>query len=526
MNTDERIKQHLETSTSRLRAPDRLDEVMAEGNRRRVRTGMATVLGAAALLAAVVTVGSALITGEESPSATSPTATSPTATSLPATTLAPDTTSTTATDEPEVAPETPLGAVVAGPEGITVLDTAGDTVAEVTGDPAYGEIAMAYPDQLGGLIYQHVVTPLPWEEGSLLRLPAGAERPEVLLAPDGARIVPVGPGRSSSEHPLFYFLEDRQGVEGGVVNLRVIDLTSGQTSTVTEIGSMDVTVGGTLVAMVDRSGDCPTLTLFDAESGEVPSPLECLPAAAGVSVGQDGQTLAILAGGNLQVVSVESGEVVVERQIPEAYMVASGPGGWAVRTPSETLLLSQGGEQWSLPAVEAGWVVPYARPLEVASGATLSSGPSAELPCRPVEVELPEHDLPEAVAERRRTLFDLAAACDYEGLAAIAQADATTLTFGGGDDPLTLWVAEGRQGAEPLALLAHLLTTAPAHDDESGIWAWPAAHVNPDDESSWVELESIYDAETLELLRQAEGYLGYRVGIADDGTWMFFVGGD
>jgi hypothetical protein len=36
----------------------------------------------------------------------------------------------------------------------------------------------------------------------------------------------------------------------------------------------------------------------------------------------------------------------------------------------------------------------------------------------------------------------------------------------------------------------------------------------------------VFDAETMELLRQADGYLGLRLGITADGTWQFAVAGD
>ncbi|MGH8911264.1 MAG: hypothetical protein ACRDVD_02035, partial [Acidimicrobiia bacterium] len=61
---------------------------------------------------------------------------------------------------------------------------------------------------------------------------------------------------------------------------------------------------------------------------------------------------------------------------------------------------------------------------------------------------------------------------------------------------------------------------------ETGTWAWPAAHVDASNEASWAELEAILGDETIELLRQSDGYLGYRLGITADGTWQFAVGGD
>src|SRR5918996_6195875 len=79
-----------------------------------------------------------------------------------------------------------------------------------------------------------------------------------------------------------------------------------------------------------------------------------------------------------------------------------------------------------------------------------ASGMSAELAEQP--------GLPAPVAETRRAIAEVAAACDYEGLEGLALSGGRfTYSFGEGEGPAAVWrEAEGR-GEEPLALLVRLL---------------------------------------------------------------------
>src|SRR3990170_4187456 len=94
MNTEERLRSHLERATAGLPDVDRLDAIVAEGGRRRIRTRVGAVLATAAAVAAVVMAGQALQPGTgEAPVLSQPSATSvprPGETTLPpVTTTAP-----------------------------------------------------------------------------------------------------------------------------------------------------------------------------------------------------------------------------------------------------------------------------------------------------------------------------------------------------------------------------------------------------------------------------------------------------
>lgn len=523
MNTEERVRRHLEAGTAGLDAPDRLEEVMREGRLRRIRRNTAAVVGAAALVAAVIGVGATMAPSNGDTIATSPDAS--TATSAPANTTSTTTTSTTIAAG-QVA-QTPAGLLVADATGVTALGRDGEVDAVIASDPIY-PVALAFSDQRGGVIFQHTTTPPPWDQGTLLWLRAGAEFPEPLAIPfPDRRLIPVGPGLSAVGSPTFVYLLEQPAGEGSETKIMTIDLTSLEHDEVGPLGEAEeASAGGNVVAVIDRADVmCPRLRLVGV-GGETPDPPlpDCLPVGAGVAVSSDGKRLAVLANGTLGEYDMDTGEPGRRIEIPEAYMVTSGAGGWAVRTPDEVRLI---GLDWEapLPPVESGWVVPIGE-IEVGPHATLGSG-SEDLPCTPIEPSLPDQDLPGPVAETRETLFDLASACDYEGLAAMVAEDGTTVSYGGTDNPIPLWVAEGWADTEPISLLARLLTMTPGRHDD-GWYAWPAVHVDSHSEANWEELEDagITDG----IIEATEGrdrdYLGYRVGIAADGTWMFFAAGD
>jgi hypothetical protein len=523
MSTDERVRRHLQQTTSSLTAPNRLEAVMAEGRRRQVRRGTFSVLGAAAVVAAVVTIAPLLMPDQEEGTFLAPVDTA-------------SDTSITQSTEPMPLEQSLTGAVLVGPEGVLILDREGTPVHELATDPAFGPMTAAYPDQTGGLIYQPATTPPQWPAGSILRLEPGQGEPTVLVSPsEGGSTVPIGPGISPTGGPAFYYVDETPGEETMVMGVSLDGGTPFEVTALTE--SVTATAGGTRIALIDRTDfECPRLSLIDVEAGSVPSPLgdDCLPVAAGVTLSSDGQLLAVLNDSDLQIVAVADGEVLVERSIPGAYMATAGPGGWAIRTPDATVLLSRSGETWNLPPVaQDGWAIPYARSFDLPEGAALQPGSNGatteptpdEASCPVVEAELPAQDLPEEVAATRQELWEMASACDRQGLATLAQQSGTILSFGGTTDPLAQWEAEADH--DPVTLLAQLLTTRPAEDPNASLWVWPAAHVDPTDEESWAELEPLLGADVVDQIRgSGTGYTGYRVGIATDGTWQFFVAGD
>ncbi len=148
-------------------------------------------------------------------------------------------------------------------------------------------------------------------------------------------------------------------------------------------------------------------------------------------------------------------------------------------------------------------------------------------------------ELPVPVALTRVELVAAATACDYETLDFKATfADDFMYSFGEVGDPLTYWQDLENRGEPVLATLVELLSTPPTRSGEvevdlptSGptmmaLWVWPTAFATDDPtDADWAHLADIYSTDEIEQFKEF-GYLGYRVGIREDGAWQFYVAGD
>jgi hypothetical protein len=136
-----------------------------------------------------------------------------------------------------------------------------------------------------------------------------------------------------------------------------------------------------------------------------------------------------------------------------------------------------------------------------------------------------QSELPPAVAATRRAIFAAATSCDLDALGELAPAD-LSYSFGGSGDAVGSWrEAEGR-GEPVLRWMTEVLRATPAEQD--GLWVWPGFFLRP--VAEWTaeerrEAERLL-GEDLELATGSGAYLGYRLGIAADGTWRYFVAGD
>jgi hypothetical protein len=150
-----------------------------------------------------------------------------------------------------------------------------------------------------------------------------------------------------------------------------------------------------------------------------------------------------------------------------------------------------------------------------------------------LRLTLPEQDLPAAVADVRRRVFDAAVACDYDTLEEIAleQGEGFTFSYGAGTDASDHWRDVEESASEeplPMRALASILTT-PFTRNESGSYAWPTAYSEKPTVDAWQALvdTGLYSPEQVGLMiTQGTGYLGYRTAITADGDWQFFVAGD
>jgi hypothetical protein len=156
-----------------------------------------------------------------------------------------------------------------------------------------------------------------------------------------------------------------------------------------------------------------------------------------------------------------------------------------------------------------------------------STAPPATTP--PAEPGATVETLPPAVVETVDAIVRAAKSFDYDGLAALLDPETFTYSFGESGDPIAYWRMLEEEGEVPILgdFLPVILSQQFAKQDD--IYVWPAAHAK--EPSTWTELDladmrQLYTEEDIRGFEQAGGYLGYRVGIREDGTWLFFVAGD
>lgn len=160
----------------------------------------------------------------------------------------------------------------------------------------------------------------------------------------------------------------------------------------------------------------------------------------------------------------------------------------------------------------------------------------------------PEHDAPPQiltdldavpfpVKKMRQLLLDTARSGDIEKLRTYIGhgSDTTMLSLGGvEDDPIAFLksVSGDDQGHEILAIMAEILQMPfvrlkEAEDEE--VYVWPFFYGYPFEKLSpaqRVQLFSIITYGDYEEMETFGSYIFYRLGIAPDGRWRFFVAGD
>jgi hypothetical protein len=144
--------------------------------------------------------------------------------------------------------------------------------------------------------------------------------------------------------------------------------------------------------------------------------------------------------------------------------------------------------------------------------------------------------LPPAVARTRERILAAARTGDLQKLVAEMQANETmpVFSFTEDKDPIGFWKANypDSAGVEVLSILTTILETGFVHVDvgtPQEIYLWPYFARLP--------LDALTPEQKVELFRIVTGgdykdmvefgaYSFYRLGIAPDGTWHFFVSGD
>ena len=140
-----------------------------------------------------------------------------------------------------------------------------------------------------------------------------------------------------------------------------------------------------------------------------------------------------------------------------------------------------------------------------------------------------EDQLPGPVAEKKEAIVDAAHALDYDGLEALVDTTNFTYSFGESGDPAGYWRRMEEKAEVPI--LGDFLPTVLAMPwaKLGPVYVWPSVHAKKP--ARWTEqerkaLERLYTKKRIRQFERAGSYLGWRAGIQQDGTWLFFVAGD
>jgi hypothetical protein len=144
----------------------------------------------------------------------------------------------------------------------------------------------------------------------------------------------------------------------------------------------------------------------------------------------------------------------------------------------------------------------------------------------------PAGTLPEAVGSTRAAIIDAARGRDWQTLRTLIPRN-FSFSFGVADDPISYWKDLEAEGEPILDTLATLLEGpwAPNEPTDQGeiLYVWPGPAVKPAED--WTKkdvaiLRRTASEREIELYRDLGSFIGWRVGIWEDGTWSSFIAGD
>jgi hypothetical protein len=223
---------------------------------------------------------------------------------------------------------------------------------------------------------------------------------------------------------------------------------------------------------------------------------------------------------------------------PRAMVIVLGAvlAGYALASPVEdSLPESEMVTPLEVPDRPMPSIPPDDRLLE--DGRDENGGAAVRLPVTDIPVvEYDPEKLPTPVRRLREQIIEAAASGDLDKLRPIFEANGEppALSFNESDDPVeTLRSLSGdAEGREILAILIEVLEAGYVHADAGTpdeMYVWPYFARYPVDALTppqLVELFKLVFSGDYEDMKTYGAYISYRVGIAPDGTWRFFLVGD
>ncbi len=208
-----------------------------------------------------------------------------------------------------------------------------------------------------------------------------------------------------------------------------------------------------------------------------------------------------------------------------ALIVAGGsaPAQTGRPVPTETITVPQGAQDRAMPGIPD---------LEVATEPTSQAFADADL----LDIHYDPEDLPTPVRRLREQIIAAAATGNPDNLKPIIAANDVppAFSFGHVEDPIAYLksLSGDPEGREIMAILIEVLEAGFVHADvgtpeEMYVWPYfaryPVEALTPE---QIVELFKLVYAGDYEDMKAYGYYLSYRLGIAPDGTWSYFIAGD
>ena len=153
------------------------------------------------------------------------------------------------------------------------------------------------------------------------------------------------------------------------------------------------------------------------------------------------------------------------------------------------------------------------------------------MPVPDVQNVLPlQEGLPSRVEKKRQAIARAALTRDYEAFSSLMREEEFKYSFGGGYEGgfiQFLKDADERSGKSTFDTMLALLRLS--YGTQLAYYVWPAVFTKSSEE--WTEddlfqLRQIATEEEIEGYRRFGAYIGYRIGIRDDGTWVYYIAGD
>ncbi len=147
-----------------------------------------------------------------------------------------------------------------------------------------------------------------------------------------------------------------------------------------------------------------------------------------------------------------------------------------------------------------------------------------------VEPAPPHEPLPDAVAETVHKLREIAASGTYRDMARLANLTPGFRSNNAGMTHQEYWYLKMRAGDWPMAqaekLLSYRFAIADSPIGKVYIWPW-MARLKPEEitPAAARDIDRLLGPGQADLLRAGKPWPGYVLGVAEDGTWLYFVSG-